>query len=58
MKKHQNFLSDDFSDFVPRKQKISKNVKSKQLSFLEMDNDDYFSTTSTKKSKNAYYKID
>lgn len=56
MKKHQNFFSDDFSDFVPRKQKISKNVRSKQLSFSEMDNDDYFSTP-TKKSKNAYYKI-
>jgi hypothetical protein len=56
MKKHQNFLSDDFSDFVPKRQKISKNVKSKQLSFLEMDNDDYY-TSPNKKSKYANYKI-
>ena len=56
MKKHQNFFSEDFSDFTPRKQKISKNVRSKQLSYLEMDNDDYYSKP-TKRSKNAYYKI-
>lgn len=56
MKKHQNLFSDDFSDFSPKKQKIAKNVKSKQLSFSEMDNEDYF-TSPNKKQKYANYKI-
>lgn len=54
MKKQYNIFDDSYLDFVPRKQKISKNTKSKQISFLDSD-DDYFQSN-VKKKKNVLNK--
>lgn len=56
MKKHSDFLSDDFYDFVPKKQKIVKNSRSKQISFQELESEDLYSNVRTKKKvKHADY---
>lgn len=55
MKKNINLFSDDFNDFQPRKHKIVKNVKSKQVSLNELDYDDSYQP-SKKKQKNVDYK--
>ena len=52
MKKVNNFFSDEFQEYKPKKLKIPK---SKQLSMAEIDREDgdYFSK---KRKKNEYYK--
>lgn len=55
MKNNINLFSDDFNDFQAKKTKIVKNVKSKQISFNELDYDDSFKP-SKKKYKNVDYK--
>lgn len=54
MKKNSNIFSDDFSDFQPKKMKTSKGIKSKQISFSELDYDDSYQK---KRYKNDKYKI-
>ena len=54
MKKTNNFFSDDFEDFKPKKVKISKPTKSKQVSFYELDYDDDYQQN--KRNKNEYPK--
>lgn len=54
MKKNQNLYSDDFNEFYPTKKKIFKNVKSKQISFNELDYDNSYQP-SKKKPKNVNY---
>lgn len=52
MKKNNNFFSEDFEDFKPKKIKIAK--KSRQVSFYDLDaeNDSY----QQKRKKNVDYK--
>lgn len=44
MKKDNNLFLDDYNDFKPKKQK-NKNVKSKQISFSELDLDNFYQPT-------------
>ena len=39
MKKQNNILSDDYEFYIPKKPKI-RNFKSKQISSLELDNEE------------------
>lgn len=52
MKKNTNSFFDDY-DFQPRKSKQIKKIKSNQISFSELDYDDF---QPTKKKKNVNFK--
>jgi hypothetical protein len=53
MKQNINIF-DDFGEFQTKKRKSTKNLKTKRVSFSELDYDDNFS--SNKKYKNVDYK--
>lgn len=53
MKQNINFYFDEF-DGKPKRDKRTKNTKSKQVSFYELDYDDDFK--SNKRKKNVDYK--
>ena len=52
MKKSNNFFSDDFEEFKPKKIKVAK--KSRQMSYYELETDDDYQPT--KRKKNVDYK--
>ena len=56
MRKTNNFFSDEFEDFKPKKSKISKQSKSTRVSFLELDSDSDSSFDRPKRKKNEFSK--
>lgn len=57
-KKISNVFFDEYNDFYPKKQKIEKKLKSKQISFSELDYDDFNSTKAKKYVNNKRYSRD